>query len=307
MRSVASVPSACMYLALLGGAMISGIPTQFSFTHRLDSHGLHSHQARARRPEVSVRSALGRASWRCVWGSSPAETPAFFGERGWSSRACGCDRRALARENLQNAGGACNCGSGLRTRYGLPRDEAATRCAMCKSDKMIDFSIRACTCGIRASHGHRGDPHPTCCAKCRELGMVDLYNKLCPCGRSPVFGYKEDARRTCCATCRSPGMVNIKGPRCSCGRQPEFGLAGTLFATHCQDCHVAGMLKIISLKCEACGIKGRLPAFGLPDDAEPRFCSACKTDGMLNFKLLRQLEEGAANKVRASLSTRKGT
>jgi len=66
------------------------------------------------------------------------------------------------------------------------------------------------------------------------------------------------------------------------------------------------MENIKGLKCEACGKNNRLPAFGLPEDAEPRFCSACKTDGMLNFKLLRQLEEGAANKVRASWSTRKG-
>jgi len=282
--------------------MMSGIPTQFSFAHRLDSLRLHSHRAWARRPEVSVRSALGRASWRCGWGSSPAETPAFFGERGWSSRACGCDRRALARENLQNAGGACNCGSGLRTRYGLPRDEAATRCAMCKSDKMIDFTTRQCTCGVQASFGHRGDAYPTCCSKCRTLVMVDLRTKHCPCGRRPFFGYKEDARATCCATCRSPGMVDIKGPRCSCGRHAEFGLASNLLETHCRDCHLAGMVKMAKLKCEACCVKDRLPASGLPDDAKPRFCSACKTEGMINLKKLLKLGEANAKRVRVSLS-----
>jgi len=295
-----------VYSSLLGLAMQSGWPTQSSFVDWVVDHGRRSPRARPRPPEVPVLGALRYELWRRGFGKGVVETSlsSFRGVQGQRPRASACSRKALARDKLQREGGPCACGSGLRIRYGLPHDEKATSCQMCKSDMMIHFSVATCTCGHFATFGHRGDPRPKCCSKCKETSMVNVKDKHCACGRRPLLGHKADARATCCASCRSPGMVNIRSPRCSCGRNAEFGLASKLLATHCQDCQLVDMVRLRTLRCKACGIDNRRVYFGLPDDAVPHFCSACKTEDMVNFKKLQQIGEVAAKRVKASLRTR---
>mmetsp|Transcript_65863 Transcript_65863/g.214320 ORF Transcript_65863/g.214320 Transcript_65863/m.214320 type:complete len:311 (+) Transcript_65863:67-999(+) len=304
-RYVAVVRFAVVYSSLLGLAMQSGWPPQASFVDWVVDHERRSHRARPRSPEVPGFGVLRHESWRRGSGTGPAETFSFLGVKGRTSRASACSRNALARDKLQGEGGPCDCGSGLRICYGLPDDERATSCRMCRSDRMIRFSVWTCTGGHQAFFGHRGDPRPTCCSECKETGMVNVKDKHCACGRRPAFGYHTDDRATCCASCRSPDMVNIRSPRCACGTNAQFGLASTLLATHCQDCQLVDMVRLRDSRCKACGIDSRRPYFGLPDDALPHFCSACKTDDMVNFNGLQQIGETAAKSVKASLRTRK--
>jgi len=299
MRRGASAPTTLVSLALLFLAMRSGWPTDLPLGGRLVAL-MVAHLGAPQPVPGCVRRGCGQ--------SPPQDMSAFLGVQGlMPPRAFGCSgRRALAREQLQIAGGPCDCGSEKQTRYGLPGDERATRCSICKTEGMMNFAQWTCSFMRKALFGHPGDPRPSCCSTCKAPGMIDLMNRQCPCGRRCFFGLKTDARASCCARCKSPGMVNINYPRCACGANAELGPASTLLATHCRDCQLGDMVKMRHLKCTTCGIRNRLPAFGLPEDAEPSVCSFCKTEGMINFKKLRQLDEVVAERVSASLTSRKG-